>query len=123
MTTDNEQPQPCPVPVSIVENKAEKVEAATFGAWTGYVLAGTEPAFQILPQDRKRRRAVIVISGAAPGLIYIAESQGKAQAKKGGPIGGGNSVTLESQTQMWISPDGTNPMTIAVLLEGYRAGE
>ncbi len=110
-----------PIPVCIVDDQsAEKIEAATWGVWTSYTLAGTEPAQQIIPQDRRRRRAVVIVNGASPGVVYIG-TQAQVQRQVGGILAGGNSVTLESQSPMWMAPDGTHPMTVSVLVEGYRA--
>lgn len=110
----------CPIPVSIVEDKAERVKSATWGVWTGYVLAGTEQPFQILPQDERRRRAVIVVTGASPGIVYIG-TRAQTLQQRGGVLPGGVTIVEESASERWIAPDGTHPMTVSVLLEGYRA--
>lgn len=108
-----------PIPVRIVGEEEEK--AADFGTWIGFSLVGTEPAFQIMPQDRKRKRAVVVVNGAAPGFVYIGNTMQQVQGNQGGQLFGGNTVAFESQSAMWVKPNGANPMIVSVLLEGYRA--
>lgn len=108
-----------PIPVRIVGEEQE--EAADFGAWIVFSFLGTEAAVPCIPQDRKRKRAVVIVSSAVAAARLYFGSMAQAQQRTGAPLQNGNTFSMESQSPMWVAPDGTNPITVAVLLEGYRA--
>lgn len=142
MTTDvtpyestEAMPNPSPVPVKIVEDtRPEKIRPATYGSWSQHTFAGTEPARQVLPQDERRRRAVLTVIAAANAVqpkIYVGA---KAQVANGNPsasaaniapavtatAGGSVTIELQSVSEVWVIPDGVNPITLVVLDEIYR---
>lgn len=110
------------IPVTVV---GEKETPATFGIWTTYKLTGTEQAQMILPLSLKRHRAVIqVMNGFLNnnnlGYVLIG-SLGQVQNGQGGVLVSGVSVTIESESAVFLAPDGSHALTVTVLEERYRS--
>jgi hypothetical protein len=106
-----------PIPVTVVG--MEREQAGVFGAWVKHVFAGTEGPRQLVPQDVKRKRAVIVVAGA--GGIYIG-TPGQVDSvavatQSAGEINSGMTVTSESASEQWILPKAAT--TVSVLVERY----
>jgi hypothetical protein len=110
-----------PIPVRIVGEEQE--EASQFGTWIRYDLAvGDVNSYQVIPQDRKRKRAVVMVNPSATVTAFVSIGTiGQLTAGTGGRIYQGQSVTMESQTAMWIRADGANAVSVSILLETYRA--
>lgn len=56
---------PDAVPVAVGHDLNVQGQAADFGGWAAYHLTGTEPAQLILPYDRHRHRATIIVGSSA----------------------------------------------------------
>lgn len=119
-----------PVPVCIVDdNTPEKIRSATYSAWSSYQFAGTENVpVKLLPYDERRRRAVIqglpgFKTNNTLGNMWIGS---RAQVGNGNPAGAGailvsgQSVTVESASELFCVPDGTHELSVTVLDEIYR---
>jgi hypothetical protein len=115
-----------PVDVHIVGG--EKQTAPDFGVWRSITLAGTEIgglSMQLLPQEEKRHRAIIIIQpGVAAnvlGNVFIGtRAQVQATLPQGGQLVNGNSVVLESASEVWIAADGSHSLTVTVLDERFK---
>lgn len=117
MTYEQDDTEIQPIPVRVVG--AEKEAAAVFGAWVKHTLLSTDPPRQILPEDTRRKRAVIVVSGA--GGIYIG-SPGQVQnaavaAASAGELSTGAVVTSESASEQWVLAQADT--VVSVLIERY----
>jgi hypothetical protein len=119
-----------PMPVKIVKDPDESaIEAAHFGNVTTYQLAGTESGaagvIRILPIDRFRRRAVILVNNpsggavAAAGSYVLIGSRGQVANGQGGRLQPGNSLLLENMQDWYLSADGTHALDVVVLQERY----
>lgn len=115
-----------PIDVRVVGGEATKESAADFGSWRTFnILANNaQGPQQILPIDRNRSKARIIVTngaGAAAGAFVLLGSRGQIQNNQGGTLFGGNTITVESSQEVWLTGDGTNAMTVTVLAERYAA--
>ena len=96
----------------------DREEAADFGSWQTYNLAGTEQAFEILPLARKRHRAVLYFVLPAFGFLYVG-TRAQVQARQGGGLQGTGTIVIENQQDLWCMPDGSHVAYLVVLDERY----
>lgn len=72
-------------------------QSAGFGAWTSYVLAGTEKPFPVLPFDDSRARALVMVTAGAPAATEVLGVQPAAGAQFTYTVpAGGPPVILDS---------------------------
>lgn len=114
-------PAPMPIDVRIVPPDDEvAVNAATFGAWMTFSwLAGAKITdvgmpVQILPLDRNRRQAQVIVQVAA-GYVLLG-SRKQVSNGQGGQVPSGR-YPVASIGELYAAPDGTNAATITVLAE------
>lgn len=93
-------------------------QAAGYGAWTTYVLGGTEKAQPIIPFDDRRARALIIVSGTGPVFVGTM-AQTQSSPPLGGQLATGATVEIRNQQQLWMVPDGTHSVTVTVLVERW----
>jgi hypothetical protein len=112
---------PNPVPVTLHYTKPVPVtdRAADWGPWTTYTLTATQAAFQLLPHDEHRKRAVIIVSGTGPVFVG-SKAQCQASPVLGGQLNSGNVVELRNKRDLWLAPDGSHTATVTVLTERYE---
>lgn len=120
---------PSPVPISggvhIVGKVPVHTEAADFGAIHSYVFAGTEDKIQLLPYDKHRTEARILVSGTGP--VYMGSEAGCAQVRLGNTAAAGvfssstTPVTWRNKTTLWCIPDQTHSVTVTVIEERNQA--
>lgn len=113
----------------VPEKKPERTtSAADFGAWATFQTpAGPDQARRILSNNRKRTRAVLLCSaglaGNVAGAVFLG-TQAQAQTTQAGLSGGrliaGQSITIESYSDLWLVGDGTNSLTVTVMDEQNR---
>jgi hypothetical protein len=101
-------------------------EAADFGTYSTIVLTGTEDKQRILPQDRHRVRAWVIVSGTGP--VWIGSEAQCAQVRAGNTAGGGAQlatglppVPIGHKESVWLIGDGSHPATVVVIQERMRA--
>lgn len=63
----------------------------------------------------------IATSGTPSNAYVLLGSRGQVQNNKGGTLLVGNTITVESSQEVWLTGDGTNAMTVTVLAERYAA--
>jgi hypothetical protein len=79
-------------------------EAADYGAYATYALAGTEAPFRVLPYDEKRSRAVIQVDASA---VYVGKKEQIFQSGNGWKQATGMSpLELRNKQEVWIVPTG-----------------
>lgn len=106
-----------PVPVRVV---SEREQGATVGTWVKESFAATDTVSRrLLPQEPQRHRAVVFVTGVAPGTVRFGSPGQMGSGLSGIPISGGTSFVVESQSEVWVAPDGTNAMTVGALDERY----
>jgi hypothetical protein len=97
-------------------------QAAGYGGWQTYVFVGTEQPVQILAFDDARARALLIISGTGPA--YAGTQAQCQQARNGGQVVGGQlpigTYEIKNQQALFITPDGTHPVTVTVLNERWE---
>ena len=120
-----------PIPVHIVGAQETEKRPPDFGSWFAFVFAGNETATRVLPQNRKRDSAQILIgpgaAGNTNGVIFIGTKEqldnlpganvtGSSVAR----LSNGQSVTIHNQQQVWVRPDGVNSLTVTILDERWQ---
>jgi hypothetical protein len=111
------------IAVRVTNEPSEKFADADLSAWFTVTLAGggTEPAAQLIPQDQKRHRAVIMVNGTAGDYVILGK-RGQMSNKQGGKVFVGNSPVTESAAEVWYCPTATtsgDPIYITVEDERY----
>jgi|SRR5215467_3916153 len=111
-----------PIPVKLVSTESEVPD---FGTWNTYSWAAASSlaatAQRILPLDRRRHKArIIVFNGAAAGAgaFVLVGSRGQVQNNQGGQLQPGNYEITNAQ-ELWVGSDGVNAMIVTVLQERY----
>lgn len=114
-------PAPTPIDVRIVPSDEDvTVRAATFGSWMTVSWAAgakvTDAGFpaQILPLDRNRRQAQIVVQIAA-GYVLVG-SRKQISNGQGGQLTSGR-YPVANIEELFVAPDGTNAAVVTVLNE------
>lgn len=111
-----------PVPVRIIGVDSERAAKVEQGVWMNYIFAATDQPQQILPQNSKRKQAVITVqpgnAASIVGFLYIGD-QARVFNRVSGRGYNGNSITVESAAAVWAAPDGTNSLSLTVLDESY----
>lgn len=106
-------------PVHVIVDNEQTIEAADFGSWASWVLAGTEQPFALLPQAPKRDRAVILVQGTAGANVGIRVGTYEQVANgQGGILLAPITVVVESQPQIYVAPLGA-AVTVTTLDERY----
>lgn len=95
-----------------------RAEAATYGAYETWPLAGTEAAFRIVPRDLARLRVVLVVASDAGG-VYVG-TVAQTQQGRGAYLPGGTVIELRNQQELWLVGDGTNAATVTVVNERWE---
>jgi hypothetical protein len=107
----------------------EQEAAALFGSWVKHSFSELRSR-QILPEDVKRKRAVIIVSGPVDDIVYIGamaqvDNLNVAQASAGEIVITGTptntgTVTFEvqSSTEQWVLPSSVDCL-VSVLIERY----
>lgn len=114
--------QIAPVEVKIVGDATDKQYCPELAAWSNWQLTGTEPAFQLLPQDERRRKATIACYGSTQGTTPPYVLIGKREQVMNGQgyiLPTYEDIKVESQAEVWCIPDGSDPVTVCVLDERY----
>lgn len=103
-------------------------EAADFGAVRSFAFAGTEDKQQLLPYDKHRTEARILVSGIGP--VYMGSEAQCAQVRT---AGAGSTLTCgvfsasttpvawRNKSALWCIPDQTHPVTVTVIEERNQA--
>lgn len=119
---DDEQTVMEPVLVRVVN--AEQEASSMFGSWVKHRFSQLSPR-QILPEDAKRKRAVIMVFGLLGDIVYIGSAAQVdnlivAQASAGEIIIDPGSVSFvsESSSEQWVLPSSTD-CVVSVLVERY----
>ena len=60
-------------------------------------------------------------ASASPGFVYIG-TQAQCQQKLGGVLAVGEQVAIENNQQLWMAPDGADPVVVSVLAERWDSG-
>lgn len=113
----------------IIDRHQEDVEGqealAEWGSWQTFNFAATttpQASFQqILPQNRKRRRAQIIVfngTGAAAGAFVRVGTIAQVMNNSGGQLQAGR-FPIENAQGLWAVSDGTNAMIVVVCDERY----
>jgi hypothetical protein len=109
------------LPVTIVDRPAVKEASSQLSSWYSYVLLGTEVAFQLLPQDARRHRAIILVQGIAANFVILGK-QNQISNNQGARVLAPASIVTESAAAVWCIPQSGQPVTIAVQDERYSEG-
>lgn len=110
------------VPVVVVNEVKEQSTDAQLSSWSTYVMVknGGSSAQPIIPQDRKRHRCIIIINGTA-GDYVILSRQAQVSNNQGARLYVGNTIVLESESQVWVNGVAavTNDVVVSVIDERY----
>jgi hypothetical protein len=111
-----------PIPVRIVGTDNDRDAVIEQGVWMYYTFAATDGPQQILPQNSKRKRAVVTVqpgaAGNVVGFVYVGD-MGHVSNRAGGRLYVGNTTTVESKPAVFAMSDGTNSLSVTVLDESY----
>ncbi len=114
-------PAPMPIDVRIVPADGEvAVTAAVFGSWMTFswpaATLQSDPRFplKLLPLDRNRRKAQIIVQIAA-GFVVVGSLKQVANGQ-GGQLPSGR-YPIENIEELYITSDNVNAATITVLQE------
>jgi hypothetical protein len=110
--------------VEIKPNVYTRPQAAEYGVWNTYVLAGTETQpIPICGRDQYRARLLVLVQVAGSGFVNIGDIKQFATPAnaRGGRLFNNANVEIKAQQQFYILPDGTNAATVTVLIERYDA--
>lgn len=122
---DGDDQEPDAIRVHIVGSDIEKIEGTEYASFQTYTLLGTETQpVQLLAQDLKRKRAVIIVNNGfldnnSAGYVKIGDI-GSVSNNQGALLASGNSVVLESGRAIYLMTDGTNSLTVTVIDERYK---
>jgi hypothetical protein len=117
------------VPVAIQGSPLTSRNVADFGAYQTIVFVGTEAPQQLVGYDNLRYRVTIrcLFTGTSaptnpPASIWVGTSaQLQASAIQGFRFFSGQpELKVENNQAVWIAPDGTNPVTVSVMIERYE---
>lgn len=97
-------------------------EAADYGTYRTITLTGTEDKQQILPYDKHRVRAWLIVSGTGP--VWIG-SEAQCAAVKGGNTAGGGAqlpagtmpILIAHKQPVWLVGDGSHTATVVLIQE------
>lgn len=113
--------KPVPIEVAIVGNTSSREYAPELAAWSSWTLTGNESgsgAFQILPQDARRFKAIIsCLCTGDVGYVLIGKRD-QVMNGQGFILAGGNEIPVESQAAVWMAAGGT-AITVSVLDQRY----
>lgn len=106
-------PDPIPVIVAGDERppRVETVDART-ASWQTYVLAGTEAPFRLIPQDKHRHKATILVTSAGPVVYVGGYKQMSNAANAAAQLGNGASVQYTAEEEVWCVPAGAASVTV-----------
>jgi len=112
------------IPVRIVREPGEKIQAAEHSGITTVVLTGNEPPFQLLSFDRHRSKATIIIQPNAAGtqVVRLAKQE-QVSNNGGGLIQAPQSVTYSAAPNLWVIPQAANGAVIITVIEERYASE
>lgn len=113
--------QVAPVQVEIVGSDTDKAYCPELSAFSNWQLLGTEPVFQLLPQDARRHKATIACYGSTQGDTPPYVLLGKREQVMNGQgfiLPTYEDLKIESQAEVWCAPAG-QAVTVCVLDERY----
>jgi hypothetical protein len=115
------------LPVHVGHDVNVQGQAADFGAWSTVTTpAGADQARPVLPFDKQRHRAVLIVSGAAGGVWVGTQSQCQAAPPVGGFLTAGApgmAVIIENNQALWLIGDGAHSCTVTVLQERWDSAQ
>lgn len=113
------------VPVHITGTDEVNVDVADFGTWQTYPITASMGYIQLLAQDHRRHRAILIIqagSAVATDTLLIG-SMAQVQNNAGGKFAGGFSsfmgFVLENAQALYASTSATNTFYITVCDERF----
>lgn len=128
-TNNDGKPELQAIPVCIVDTIIQETSPSELASLNSFPapatnFVGTEPAVQILPQDKRRHRAFILVNGAANQGIVLGK-QNQISNNKGFYLTAGQGMVYESAAALFAIPQATNgAVCLSVLDERYMpAGE
>jgi hypothetical protein len=102
--------------VRVVNEPTEKLADADLSAWFTLIFGGTEAYQAVLPQDRKRHRAIIIANGTAGNYIVLGK-QNQVANGQGGRLYVGNSVVIESAAAVWCNPSTSGDAIVLTVID------
>jgi hypothetical protein len=115
------EPVPVVGTVSLTGRVPTTEEAADFGTYRTITLLGTEEKQQILPYDKHRVRATILVSGTGP--VWVGSEAQCAAVRSGNTAGGGallatgQSLPVGHKQSLWLVGNGVNTATVVIAQE------
>jgi hypothetical protein len=95
-----------------------------YTSWSTYILGGTpaDVAQRILPLDRRRDRAVIIVqpgtAGNTNGFVLIG-SYRQVLNGQGAQLVNGNSIVMEGVQETWLQSDLAHSLAVTVIADRY----
>ena len=102
------------IPVKLVGTESKTPELASFQT---YVFAGNEAPFQVLPQTKRRHRAIILVFGNAGNSVKIGRFTQMAN-NQGAAIPAPNTIVYEAGAAIWVQPQG-QAVSMSIVDEWY----
>src|SRR5882762_4819554 len=108
------------VKVEVVNTAAEKTSRPEFGEGTTFPFSGTitDQMVQLIPQEPRRHRAVIIVTAGAAAASVFVGSASKVPNGQGmkltAPINGTAMLVTESQSAVYAISDKVAPSTVSV---------
>jgi len=114
------------VKVEVVSSVSERTSRPEFGEGTTFPFSGTtiDQMVQLIPQEPRRHRAVIIVTaGAAAASVFIGSASKVANGqgmKLTAPINSSVPFVSESQSAVYAISDKVAPSTVSVWDERYQ---
>lgn len=104
------------IPVRITRDPSEG-EKYVAGAFSSVTFAGGEQPYRLLPQDKRRVKAVIRCNGAAPNTVVLA-AQSQVAANQGYVLTAGDTFTYTAHSEVWVVPQAANgAVQLSIIVE------
>lgn len=119
-----------PIPVHIVDKHGDdvtRIEGTEYASFATFVVLGTETQpIQILAQDLRRKRAVILVNPGfsdnnTAGYLKIGDL-GSVSNGQGMLLVAGNGFVMEHGRAVWLKGDGSHGFTVSIEDERYSRG-
>lgn len=110
------------MPVTIVEDDTMP-DLAVVASFSSRLLAGNEPPYRLLAQDRRRKKATINIHAdpAAVGTQSVVLSrQGQVSNAQGARFFDEINLTYEAESELWVQPQAVNGQVWVTVIEERR---
>lgn len=123
---DDAPPMRKGMPVTIVEDDTQAPDTSVVASFRTVILAGTEPPFRLLSQDRHRKKATIIIqpdptAGGVTQSVMLSR-QGQVSNNQGALFWTGptSTISYEAESEMWAIPQAVNGKVFIVIIEERR---